>query len=69
MKAYNDKNGLKNGILGDDADWVNYEMVMSTDIDQIAITPGYLIKEWEEENRKYFHYNILKLANYNKGII
>ena len=60
MKAYNDKNGLKNGILGDDADWVNYEMVMSTDIDQIAITPGYLIKEWEEENRKYFHYKMDK---------
>ena len=60
MKAYNDKNGLKNGILGDDADWVNYEMVMSTDIDQIAITPGYLIKEWEEGNRKYFHYKMDK---------
>ena len=60
MKAYNDKNGLKNGILGDDADWVDYEMVMSTDIDQIAITPGYLIKEWEEENRKYFHYKMDK---------
>ena len=60
MKVYNDKNGLKNGILGDDADWVTYEMVMSTDIDQIAMTPGYLIKEWEKRKRKYFHYKMDK---------
>ena len=56
MKPFNDIEGLKNGILGDDADWVNYEMIMSTDVDQIAITPGYLINEWEEKDRKYFHY-------------
>ena len=60
MKPYNDIEGLKNGILGDDADWVNYEMIMSTDIEQIAITPGYLIKEWEEGKRKYFHYKMDK---------
>jgi len=60
MKPYNDIEGLKNGILGDDADWVNYEMIMSTDIEQIAITPGYLINEWEEKDRKYFHYKMDK---------
>ncbi|MDG2265677.1 MAG: hypothetical protein P8L91_01715, partial [Candidatus Marinimicrobia bacterium] len=60
MKPFNDIEGLKNGILGDDADWVNYEMIMSTDVDQIAITPGYLINEWEEKDRKYFHYKMDK---------
>ena len=48
MPAYNDPEGLKNGILGDDADWVDYEMTISTDPDQIAITPGYLQSEWNE---------------------
>ena len=60
MPVYNDPEGLKNGILGDDADWVNYEMIMSTDADQIAITPGYLQKEWSENGRKYFHYKMDK---------
>ena len=60
MKPFNDPDGLKNGILGDDADWVNYEMIMSTDIEQIAITPGYLINEWEDNDRKYFHYKMDK---------
>ncbi len=58
MPSYNDSEGLKNGILGDDADWVDYEMIMSTDPDQIAITPGYLQKEWSENGRKYFHYKM-----------
>ena len=41
MRPYNDAEGLQYGILGDDADWVDYEMIVSTDVDQIAITPGY----------------------------
>ena len=48
----------KNGILGDDADWVDYEMIMSTDPDQIAMTPGYLQTEWTENGRRYFHYKM-----------
>ena len=60
MRPYNDAEGLQYGILGDDADWVDYEMIVSTDVDQIAITPGYLIKEYEENNRKFFHYKMDK---------
>ena len=58
MPAYDDLEGLKNGILGDDADWVDYEMIMSTDLDQIAMTPGYLQREWNENGRRYFHYKM-----------
>ena len=60
MPAYDDPEGLKNSILGDDADWVDYEMIMSTDLDQIAMTPGYLQKEWTENGRRYFHYKMDK---------
>ena len=60
MRPYNDAEGLQYGILGDDADWVDYEMIVSTDVDQIAMTPGYLIKEYEENNRKFFHYKMDK---------
>ncbi len=38
------------------ADWVNAETVISTSPDQIAITPGYLQKEWVQNGRRYFDY-------------
>ena len=58
MLKYDDVNGNKHGILGDDADWVDFEMILSTDPDQIAMTPGYLQKEWTEGERRFFHYKM-----------
>ena len=60
LPDYNDIEGNKNGLLGDNADWVNFETVMSTDLDQIAMAPGYLQKEWKEDGRRYFHYKMDK---------
>jgi hypothetical protein len=37
-----------------------FEVVVSTSSDQIAIAPGYLQAEWEEDARKYFHYKMDK---------
>ena len=39
-------------------DWVDFEVVMSTDINQIAMAPGYIQKEWEENDRRFFHYKM-----------
>ena len=58
MLKFDDINGNKHGILGDDADWVDFEMILSTDPDQIAMTPGYLQKEWTEGERRFFHYKM-----------
>ena len=41
-----------------DADWINYETVVSTSADQIALAPGYLQKEWTQGERRYFHYKM-----------
>ena len=41
-----------------DADWINFEATVSTSADQIAIAPGYLQKEWEQDGRRYFHYKM-----------
>lgn len=49
-----DKNYLTNGL----SDYIDVETVISTASDQIAIAPGSLIKEWEEGDRKYFHYKV-----------
>lgn len=40
------------------ADWVNIETFISTSAEQIAIAPGKLVKEWQEEGRNYYHYKI-----------
>ena len=41
-----------------DADWINYDAIVSTSEDQIAISPGYLQKMWVENGRRYFHYKM-----------
>jgi len=51
--------------LGPNAHWIDFEATVSTTPDQIAIAPGYLIKEWEEDGRKYFHYKMdSKMINF-----
>ena len=62
MLKFDDLEGNKHGILGDDADWVDFEMILSTDPDQIAMTPGYLqkdtIKVLDGEERRFFYYKM-----------
>ncbi len=45
-------------FLGDDADFINFEAVVSTSEDQVAIAPGYLQREWIENGRRYFHFKM-----------
>ena len=47
-----------NTYIANDADWIDFETVVSTSADQIAIAPGYLQKQWTEGNRCYFHYKM-----------
>ena len=59
-----------NGVSAD-ADWINFEGTISTSLDQIAILPGYLQKEWVENGRRYFHYKmdapVLAIASVNSA--
>lgn len=45
-------------FLGQDADWINFDAVVSTSPDQIAIAPGTLEREWMDRGRRYFHYRM-----------
>ncbi len=58
MLERNDPRGIAMSLFGDDADHIRFEMVVSTENDQIAIAPGYLQKEWQENGRRYFHYKM-----------
>src|SRR5215472_8084683 len=40
------------------ADWVDVESVVSTSPDQIAIAPGSLVRDWQENGRRYFQYKL-----------
>jgi len=46
-----------NYLLGH-ADWVGIETVISTSPDQIAIAPGSLVREWQQNGRRYFQYRL-----------
>ena len=54
-----------NNYIGGNSDWIDFEATVSTSPDQIAIAPGYLMKEWEENGRKYYHYKMdSKMLNF-----
>ncbi len=53
-----DVNEIKNAISGDDGYHINFEIVIGTTLDQIAVAPGTLKKQWRANNRSYFHYKM-----------
>lgn len=58
MRDRDDAEGLKSNYIASDADWIDFETIVGTEQDQIAIAPGYLQKEWKEGARRYFHYKM-----------
>ena len=40
------------------SEWITYKTVVSTSPDQIAIAPGYLKREWKQNGRRYFEYDM-----------
>ena len=48
----------RDNYLKGHADWVDVETVISTSPDQIAIAPGSLLREWQENGRRYFDYKL-----------
>jgi ABC-2 type transport system permease protein len=60
MRAADDPAGLVNNYLAVDADWIDFNAVISTSPDQLALAPGTLEKEWLSAGRRYFHYRMDK---------
>jgi hypothetical protein len=60
MAARDDAAARANNYLGGDADWVRFDAVVSTSLDQIAVAPGTLDSEWMAKGRHYFHYRMDK---------
>ena len=58
MASINDTVAYQNNYVASDADWIKTETTISTALDQIAVAPGNLKKEWEEDGKRYFHYQL-----------
>ena len=58
LRSPTDSAAWKNNYISHDADWLDYDATVSTAPDQIAITSGYLQREWMEDGRRYFHYKM-----------
>ena len=56
MAKIDDRRAREKNDLAGDADWLDFEAIVSTDDDQIAIAPGALQREWSGGGRRYFHY-------------
>jgi len=53
-----DQRYWQNNYISSDADWINFDAVVSTDDDQTALAPGYLQRDWHENGRHWFHYQM-----------
>ena len=40
------------------SDWISYRTTVSTSDDQIALSPGYLTRDWHANGRHYFTYDM-----------
>ncbi|MFC5551174.1 ABC transporter permease/M1 family aminopeptidase [Massilia aerilata] len=60
MAAREDASAQASNYLGGDADWIRFDAVVSTSLDQIAVAPGTLDSEWMAKGRHYFHYRMDK---------
>jgi ABC-2 type transport system permease protein len=49
---------INNVFFRGESDWVTYHTVVSTSADQIAVAPGYLQREWQNKDRRYFEYSM-----------
>ncbi len=47
-----------NTYITNNSDWVNVETTISTAPDQIAVAPGSLECEWNQNGRRYFKYKL-----------
>ena len=52
------KNCMANYLTNGLSDYINVETIISTSANQIAIAPGSMVKEWQENGRNYYHYKV-----------
>jgi len=67
-----DAYGMRTNLFSPQSDFITYHTVVSTTAPQIAISPGYLAREWQQDGRNYFEYSmgstkVQDFFDYNSG--
>jgi ABC-2 type transport system permease protein len=67
-----DSYGRNTNLFTPQSDFITYHTVVSTSPNQIAISPGDLVREWQQDGRRYFEYSmgstrIQDFFDYNSG--
>lgn len=58
MAPRDDAKELQHNYIRQDSDFVGFRATVCTVPDQLAIAPGYLVKEWAENGRRCFRYEM-----------
>ncbi|MDP3556346.1 MAG: M1 family aminopeptidase [Bacteroidota bacterium] len=58
MANITDTAAYANTYISHDADWIRFSCKLSTKEGQIAVAPGYLLKDWIDNGRHYFQYKM-----------
>jgi ABC-type transport system involved in multi-copper enzyme maturation permease subunit len=58
MADLDDLEARQNTYISGEADWIRFAATVSTSADQIALAPGYLVREWQEGDRRFFRYEM-----------
>ncbi len=58
MPLISDTAMWQNTYLGNDGNWIRFKATVSTSADQVAIAPGRLVKQWSNEGRNYYSYQV-----------
>jgi ABC-2 type transport system permease protein len=53
-----DPSGTITNLFTPHSDWISYHTTVSTSDNQIALSPGYLTREWHANGRHYFSYDM-----------
>ncbi len=67
QKHPSDSIALLNNYGAIDSDLIDFEAIISTSKDQIALAPGYPVKEWVKNDRRYFLYKTSNKIKYILG--
>ncbi len=61
----NDSLQVAESMYAGDSDLIDFQATISTSEDQKVLSAGYLKKEWEENNRHYYHYQSDEKIKFN----
>ncbi|HTB90109.1 MAG TPA: M1 family aminopeptidase, partial [Steroidobacteraceae bacterium] len=58
MAERGDPRASRINLFTANSDWITYHTVVSTSDDQMAIAPGYLVRSWQKDGRRYYEYSM-----------